>query len=270
MINDKYLIAVDLDGTLLTDDKKITPKTRDYLNTLHSEGHMIVIATGRPLRAAYSFQQQIGVNGPLITYNGSLTSHPYDPNFPVRTRKFDRKVLEAMVNAIGFDALANLMIETEHLVYLLHEDEALNRFFWNDQEIIVYGNPFLHLNEDPLALIFLFKNVEPENKARITKIVESFPDLHIRFWHLEGYAELWIGESTKKDGLEYVANHYNYPRERVIAFGDASNDKEMLAWAGYGVMMKNGVPGVENYANMITTEDNNNDGIVSVLQKIIK
>ena len=44
----------------------------------------------------------------------------------------------------------------------------------------------------------------------------------------------------------------------------------MLAWANYGVWMKNGVPSVEAYANMKTTEDNNNDGIVSTLQKIIK
>ncbi|MDI9511439.1 MAG: Cof-type HAD-IIB family hydrolase [Bacilli bacterium] len=270
MNKDKYLIAIDLDGTLLTDDKKITPKTRNYLNALHDEGHLIVIATGRPFRAAYGFQQQLGVNGPLVTYNGSLTSNPHDASFLTRTRKFDRFALKDMVDAIGFDALDNLMIETEHVIYLLHEDEALNNFFWNDRERIIYGNPFLHLNEDPLALIFLFKNTDPEYKKEVSRIVESFPDLHIRFWNLEGYAELWIGESTKKDGLEHIANFYNFPQKRIIAFGDAYNDKEMLAWANYGVWMKNGVPSVEAYANMKTTEDNNNDGIVSTLQKIIK
>jgi len=255
MSREKYLIAIDLDGTLLTDDKKITPKTRDYLNKLHNNGHLIVIATGRPYRAALGFQQQLGVEGPLVTYNGSLTSHPYDPYFPTRTRKFDRFALHDLVNKIGFDALDNLMIETEHVIYLLREDEALNTFFWNDEERIIYGNPFLHLDEDPLALIFLFKNTDPAYKAEITKLVDSFPSLHIRFWHLEGYAELWIGESTKKDGLEYIANYYHFPQKRVIAFGDASNDKEMLAWAHYGVWMKNGVPSVEAYANMKTTED---------------
>ncbi|MGI6734648.1 MAG: HAD hydrolase family protein [Bacilli bacterium] len=64
MSKDKYLIALDLDGTLLTDDKRITPKTRDYLNSLGAAGHTIVIATGRPLRAAYSYQQELGIKAP--------------------------------------------------------------------------------------------------------------------------------------------------------------------------------------------------------------
>ena len=50
-MNHKYLIALDLDGTLLNDAKEITPKTRDFLNELGNEGHHIVIATGQIGRA---------------------------------------------------------------------------------------------------------------------------------------------------------------------------------------------------------------------------
>jgi len=270
MSKEKYLIALDLDGTLLTDDKRITPKTRDYLNSLGAAGHTIVIATGRPLRAAYSYQQELGIKAPLVTYNGALTSDPSNPHFPKRTRTFDRNVLRQMVEKIGYEHLGNLMIETEHYVYLLRHDEALNTFFWNDRGTIVYGDPFLELKEDPLTLIFLFHQFDPESKRKITAIVESFPGLHIRFWNLEGYAELWQGASTKKEGIEYVADYYNIPRSNVIAFGDAENDKEMLAWAKYGVWMNNGVPSVKEYAKMKTVKDNNNDGIIGVLKKLIK
>ena len=85
-----------------------------------------------------------------------------------------------------------------------------------------------------------------------------------------GYAELWQGASTKKEGIEYVADYYNIPQSNVIAFGDAENDKEMLAWAKYGVWMNNGVPSVKEYAKMKTVKDNNNDGIIGVLKKLIK
>ena len=113
----KYLIAIDLDGTLLTDDKKITPKTRDYLNALGNAGHHIVIATGRPLRAAYSFQQELGVKAPIVSYNGALASFPGETWFPKRVRTFDRNVLRASVNEIGYELLGNLMIENEEHVY---------------------------------------------------------------------------------------------------------------------------------------------------------
>ncbi len=47
-----YLICLDLDGTLLNDDKKITPYTKKVLTTLQKQGHKLMIATGRPYRAS--------------------------------------------------------------------------------------------------------------------------------------------------------------------------------------------------------------------------
>ena len=50
-MNKKYLIALDLDGTLLKDDKTISSKTKEYLKELEKEGHLIVITSGRALRS---------------------------------------------------------------------------------------------------------------------------------------------------------------------------------------------------------------------------
>lgn len=266
----KYIIALDLDGTLLTDEKTITPETRDYLEALSKDGHMIVIATGRPLRAAYSYQQELGVQAPIISYNGALTSFPGDPLFPKRVRTFDRHIIEEMVTKIGYHELKNLMVETEDNVFLLRQDEELNTFFWNDRGTIHYGNPFAKLDIDPLTLIFAFKHLDDEKKARITALVESFPGYYIRFWHLSGYAELYKDHTTKREGLQHIIAHYQRTYEDVIALGDAENDKEMLSWAGVGIWMKNGVPYVKNYAHMTSVADNNNNGIMQTLKIIIK
>ena len=270
MSHQKYLIALDLDGTLLNDEKKITPRTRDYINQLSDEGHHVIIATGRPLRAAYAFQQELGISAPIVSYNGALTSFPNNDHFPKRKRTFDRHVISEIVASIGDELLGNLMVETEEHVYLLRHDEELNTFFWNDRGTIHYGDPFTKLKEDPLTLIFLFNQLDDALKASITAKVEKFPGYYIRFWHLSGYAELYQGESTKKEALEHIVNHLQFPLERVIAAGDAENDKEMLAWAPLSIWMKNGVPSVQKYAKMTTTEDNNNDGLVSALKAIIK
>ena len=270
MNNDKYIIALDLDGTLLNDEKKITPKTRDYLNSLGDDGHHVVIATGRPLRAAYSYQQELGVKAPIVSYNGALASFPGNTDFPKRVRTFDRDIIRQIVESIGYDVLGNLMIETEEHVYLLRHDEQLNTFFWNDRGIIHYGDPFTKLEEDPLTLIFLFKELDDAKKAEVTKKVEKFPGYYIRYWHLSGYAELYQDASTKREGLEHIAKHLNVPLSNIIAAGDAENDKEMLAWAPHSFWMKNGVPIVQKYAKKTTTEDNNNDGLVNAIKQIIK
>ena len=268
-MSSKYLIALDLDGTLLNDAKEITPKTRDFLNELGRDGHHIVIATGRPLRAAIDYQKELGVSAPIVSYNGALTSFPGNNDFPKRRKTFDQNVLRKIVHDIGEERLENLMVETEEMVYLFRHDEALNTFFWNDRGAITYGDPFSNTIKDPLTLIFLFKSVEPREKRRIQRIIGKYPGIYIRFWHLSGYAELFQADATKKEGIEHIVETLNIHKDNVIAVGDAENDKQMLGYATHSIWMSNGVPTVKKYAKMATTEDNNNDGLISAIKKVI-
>lgn len=269
MSRDKYLIAIDLDGTLLTDKKTISPKTRDYLNYLGNNGHHIVIATGRPLRAAYSYQKELGVSAPIVSYNGALASAPEDASFPKLKVIFDVLVLQEIVEEIGYKILDNLMIEGENTVFLLHKDDELNTFFWNDRGTIVYGNPFVHDIEEPMTLIFLFNDLSEETKDRVTKIVRKHPGYNIRFWNYGGYAELYLDNSTKKEAVEHVMHNLGVHPHNVIVCGDAENDRDMLIWGHHSILMKNGVEALRPYATIVTEEDNNNDGLVNAIKSII-
>ena len=82
MTNKKYLIAFDMDGTLLTDkDKQISPKTLQYLHHLVNEGHLIVLASGRPESELLPYYEQLGLNSPIACFNGVAVVHPKDPSF---------------------------------------------------------------------------------------------------------------------------------------------------------------------------------------------
>lgn len=266
----KYLIALDLDGTLLTDAKTITPRTRAFFNKLHNDGHHIVIATGRPLRAAHSFQKQLDISGPLVTHNGVYASNPEDTSFPKHRVFFDPKTLHALVANIGYERLQNLMVETEKTVYLLHQDEELNDFFWNDRGNIKYGDPFLNLRENPLTLLFIFKELKNNDRQKIAHIVETHSPYKIRFWGNSPIAELYQQYGSKKEGVEHVAKVLNIPRENVIACGDYYNDAEMLKWAGHSVLMKNGHPSLRPHVKYVTKKDNNNDGLIKPIKKILR
>uniref|UniRef100_UPI003015FAA4 HAD-IIB family hydrolase n=1 Tax=Oceanobacillus massiliensis TaxID=1465765 RepID=UPI003015FAA4 len=78
MKNKKHLIALDLDGTLLTDKKEISSRTKQTILTAMDEGHIVVIATGRPHRASIDYYKQLGLNTPMVNFNGALIHHPND------------------------------------------------------------------------------------------------------------------------------------------------------------------------------------------------
>lgn len=76
-MNNKYLIALDLDGTLLKDDKTISKATKDYLRKLEEDGNLIVITSGRALRSVLEYYKDIGLSSsPVIAYNGHYSIDP--------------------------------------------------------------------------------------------------------------------------------------------------------------------------------------------------
>ena len=81
---DRYLIAIDIDGTLLNKDRVISKATKEYLLKLSNEGHLIVLASGRPIRSLVQFHDELKLDTPLICYNGALV---FSLNDKLNTRK---------------------------------------------------------------------------------------------------------------------------------------------------------------------------------------
>ena len=79
---DKHLIIIDLDGTLMLNFAEYEVSAVEYLKKLNQQGHKILIATGRPFRSSHFVYKEIGLNTPIINYNGALVENPTDSNFP--------------------------------------------------------------------------------------------------------------------------------------------------------------------------------------------
>lgn len=267
-MNNKYLIAIDLDGTLLHDDKLITAKTRDYLSGLARDGHCIVIATGRPLRSVLYFQQELNIDCPVVCYNGTMSIDYHHQRFPKRIIKFNRDIVHKIINDVGLENFDNIMVETEKCIYLLKKDDELNEFFWNEGHNLVYGHQF-DFDDDPMTLIFKPINNGEEIKEKLKSAVSKYPHFNLRFWYDSFYSEVYLDYGTKKDGLAYIASQLNIDQANTIACGDNDNDIEMLGWATHSVVMENASDDVKSYATIITKEDNNNDGLVEALKEII-
>ncbi len=268
---DKYLIAIDLDGTLLADWQTISPTTVSYLKELSRQGHQIVIATGRPFRSSEAFYDELELTTPIINYNGGLITNKHDHSFEPFNLTIDRSHVidifnqnkHIIKNAFG-EVLDDifLWIDTEEIRPLLHYFNGAKLYVGEFDDI---------LKDDPNGFMLICHDGRAEELEEF--VATQYKDRVLaRNWghHYNFVVELYTPETSKGNGLRYVAEHLGFPRERIIAFGDAHNDIEMLQYAGWGVAMKNAQDRLKVHADDVTAYTNEEDGLVHYLKNFLK
>ena len=262
------LIAFDMDGTLLTEKKEISLKTKEYLKELSKQGHKIVLASGRPSRSMKKYYEELELDTPLVCYNGAHVYSPKDPNFKAKSFEFPKEIIVDVIAKIK-PHIKNVMCEDEENIWVDKDDPYLDKFFWYDNMNVIYGDLAETLTKNPMTCI-VQTPFEYRETHEIEKVMEQYPGLSVRFWTGSPYFEIYFDETSKGASIQYIADYYNIPKERIIAFGDADNDKEMFERAGVAVAMVNGKESLKKKADLISFEDNDHDGIYHTLKHILK
>ena len=269
MDKEKYIIAVDMDGTLLNSKKKISLRTKRYLKKLSKEGHKVILASGRPSRSLRPYYEKLGLTTPMICYNGAFVFNPYDKDFKPREFAFPKKFVKELTKDLR-PYIQNVMCESDTEIWLDKEDHYLARFFWYDSMIMHYGDLNETLDKDPMTMIAQTPVEDPKIKEEIVKICSKYEGLSARFWTGSPYFELYFVRTSKGASILDIASYYNIPQKNIIVFGDAENDVEMINIAGYGVAMVNGKASLKEKAPIISIKSNDNNGIYHTLKKIFK
>lgn len=79
-------------------------------------GNYVTVASGRPVRVILSYYEDLGLNGPIVSYNGSLVSDPSDSSFVPSKRLFPKEIIIDFLNKVGYDKIDNVLIETEKAI----------------------------------------------------------------------------------------------------------------------------------------------------------
>lgn len=265
----RYLIAVDLDGTLLDDQKQISQETVEYFKQLSNDGHIIVLASGRPVRTMVDYYNLLELKTPMVTYNGAHISGQNSQGFEEFSFKFPKEHIFEIISEME-GAITNIMMETLDVVWLDKPEPNLEIFYASKHVDIIYGDVFKNLTEDPLTLIVNLKDDSDETKLKVLQSVRNFPEYEIRFWHSSSYAELYKKNMTKRDGIKQIAAYYGIDPKYTVAIGDAENDIQMLDWAEIGIAMINGNESAKRHSDLISVASNNDDGVMKTLKTIIK
>ncbi|MEI5906511.1 Cof-type HAD-IIB family hydrolase [Bacillus spongiae] len=265
-MTEKHLIVLDLDGTLLTDDKKISTKTKNVLHTLMKQGHEVMIATGRPYRASETYYNELGLTSPIVNFNGAFVHHPLDNSWGMFHEPMDLDVALEIVEACKEFSFHNIIAEIMDEVYFHYHDERLIDIFSFGNPTIATGDLKKILTDHPTSLlIHAEESIVPMIRKHLSKVHAEVID-HRRWaapWHV---IEIVKKGLNKAIGIEIVAKRLGIPRENIIAFGDEDNDIEMIEYAGTGVAMGNAIPPLKDLANEVTLS-NEEDGIGVYLEK---
>ena len=251
------LIALDLDGTLLTSAKTITPRARAIIGRLERRGVRTILCTGRPPRTARTFARELKLTNLAIVYNGGAVVD-FDKDEALRRFDMPAEVALAALEEIQ-RAYPDIMcgIETHHGWYV---DEAHAAVRGLTTEPTGVGNVRGFVQDAVTKLLFR----HPEESAEdLSRSLHNHP-VHCT-WSLPGLLEVTAKGVTKRRALEWVARDMGIDASQVAAFGDEHNDKEMLAWAGRSVAMANASDETKACAGQVTLS-NDEDGVAEVLE----
>ncbi|CAI2595392.1 5-amino-6-(5-phospho-D-ribitylamino)uracilphosphatase YitU [Apilactobacillus kunkeei] len=263
---DKKLIAIDLDGTTLNSESKVSQKTINTLNKVIDLGHVVNIVSGRPPRLITDIYNQIGLDNPLISFNGSLGYNPLTEWNKAYEYNINRDIVFDVLQQdkeLGINLMA---VEGKELFLANREANDEVGFFptsLKPSEFITQEN----LTENPICLTLQIEHNKMDKF--INYVDQNYGDtLEISPWGgPDSIVELASKDVSKETGLEVLSDYYNIDQSNIIAFGDEFNDETMLKYAGLGVAMKNGQPKIKELADDVTKYDNDNDGLARYLDE---
>lgn len=259
------LIAIDLDDTLLNDKLEVTEATRGALAEAVSRGVQVTLATGRMFASAKQTAGQVGLNVPIITYQGSLVRNLLDERV-----LYERSVdLESVRRLYEYTRANKLHLQTyiDDKLYAFDDGDKLAAYA-KQSNIPYIVEPEL----DALPVGNHTKLIIIDEPAKLDEIAPELhallgPDVHITK-SKPHYLEFTHSEGTKGHALRFLAEHYGYSMDETIAIGDSWNDREMIEAAGLGVAMANAVPALREIADYVTLS-NNEDGVKHVIDKFV-
>lgn len=266
------LVASDVDGTLITNTERITPRLRAVLERTTAAA-TFTLATGRPPRWLFPVLEQLPVQPICVCANGAVL---YDAGADrvLGARELAPEALRTVVR-IARDQLGDLggcSVAVERVGTSAFDRP--NELFVVTPEYVHAWNSADHGVEEESAVLarpaikLLLRNDALPPEVMLKRVVPHVPgDLaHITYSFGNGLLEVSAPGVDKATGLQELAARLGVAASDVAAFGDMRNDLEMLRWAGHSVAMGNALEEVQLAADEVTTT-NEDDGVARVLER---
>lgn len=271
---DTKMIFLDMDGTLLDDQKNLPQANKDAIDEALAQGHKVLICTGRPLSSTIQLLPVFGLDKPgcyAITFNGGLI---YDAGAKKtiykKTLPFDQ-VKYVFDKAYEYEGIHIQTYSDEGMI--TERDTAESRYYEKTTHCRrkVVKSIFEELNgEEPCKMVSIAYDFNREKLEGFRALLEEYCDgkMDVCFSCYE-FLEFMPAGINKGNSIKWMCDYLNIPLENTIAVGDAENDVTMIKAAGVGAVMQNADDDIKQYGNYITEKNNNEGGVAEVIRKFM-
>ena len=269
IIISKKLIALDLDGTTLNDDSRLSDLTVKTLRKAVTAGHIVSIVTGRPNRISEQFYDQLALDSPMINFNGSLGMLPHE-KWPLEYEyNVDKDIVAELLTKKSELGIKLIAIEGRDL-FMANRGATVDMGFF---PTILESNQKLshqNLRDNPISITLA---VDPAAMSTMSDYVNGhFGDqVSISPWGGKyPIVELAAKGIQQATGVKILADYYGIAQKDIIALGDEHNDTTMIKYAGLGVAMKNAIPDIKKIADVTTQYTNEENGVARFLNQYLE
>ena len=265
------LLCIDLDGTLLDNEKNISSLNVKVLNTLNKKGIDIVIATGRHFEKVAELISPLNFDCSIIANNGAIAME-------------EEEIF--ILNPVNQDLLQTVIAKgkdcgVKPYLHVFDEDRKTSIVIPDGDVKTAHAGSVCSLNHichykdmkksfQVLTIVFL------ENKNRISALYSDIVnggyacEAHI----MRGFrkdvvmVEFLEKGSNKASAIRHYATLKGIKREKIITIGDENNDIDMIKSAGLGIAMANATKSLKENADRISSYSNNDSGVGKELMDI--
>lgn len=281
------LLALDMDDTLLDDNRILTETVKNSLQKLIFKDREVTLASGRFPASLWLHAKHIGIKTPLVALNGGAIVDPVTGE-AIKINYLDNKISlkisdyiakkKSYVQFYGYNIL---------FVKELNEENRL----WPLKNVVIspnmqlsynnYRNQVNYIQVKEVGSIRDFLSMHDTQIIKATVLDNNVDLVETLYSEMCEWSEITITRTgqkrfdinpsgvSKKTALEEICNQLNIKSSEVVAVGDYDNDIEMLKWAGYGVAMENGNENVKRTAQYITAR-NTEDGVAKLVNTMIE
>lgn len=268
------MIGLDLDGTLLTDKKELTARTKAVISSALRRGIVVLVATGRPWMGIPEELRNFPGMRYALTSNGARIIDAQEERVIEEHLLSPELALQALEICGKYDTLQEVYFDGQG--YAPADKMAVVERYHRNPSMCEY------MRKTRIPVDNIFKLVKEENRG-LDKVQALFADMEERtqawreLWEVSGLElvgslryniEINTAGVNKGTGLVNLGKVLGIKREEIMAFGDGDNDIVMLKEVGIGVAMANAEDKVKETADYITLS-NEEDGVAEAIEKLV-
>ena len=255
------LVATDIDGTILIPEGEFTQGVKDCIKKLNDIGIMVVLVTGRMNAAATKIAASLGLETPVISYQGGLITLKNEI-------LYEKYLTLTQCNSIldwAKEEKIHINLYNNDILYSENENYEIKRYCNNLHTEYKIKN-FDDVEKNKINKLLAIDYNNPERISNLEQsLKEVFPDIYI-VKSTPYFLEFSNPEASKYHAVKFLQKYYNISESETLSIGDQNNDIALLQAGGLKIAMGNASDELKSISDEIA-DTVYNDGFVKIMEK---